>query len=62
MKGIYEKINLGNYNAIENNFKEYLNSVKNYKKNALNGLPKTIKTELENRWKFAFDEWKYPIN
>ena len=61
LKNIYNTIDLGNYNEIEPKFIQYLESVKNYKKNKLQDIPPETMKEINSRWKFAFDKWGYSI-
>lgn len=62
MKRMYEHLNLGDYNAVEPAFKKYLESVKNFKKNKPIVIPEHILQRIHTDWKFAFDEWSYPMN
>ena len=62
MKRMYEHLKLGDYNAVEPAFKEYLDSVKNFKKNKPIVIPEHILQRIHTDWKFAFDEWGYPMN
>lgn len=62
MKKIYDHLKIGDYDSVEDNFKDYLNSVKNFKKNKPLNIPPSIHERINKEWKFAFDEWGYEIN
>lgn len=62
MKQMYDHLKLGNYNSVEPSFKEYLNSVKNFKKNKPIDIPSHILERIHKDWAFAFEEWGYEMN
>ena len=59
LEKIYSNLNISDFNKNKTNFKAYLNTVKSYKKNQLTEIPPEVKDEINTRWKFAFDNWKY---
>ncbi|MBL4704161.1 MAG: sulfotransferase [Flavobacteriales bacterium] len=58
---IYTDISLGDFEAIKPAIAVYLETVKNYKKNKQIQLPDHIKSQINTRWKFAFEEWGYEM-
>lgn len=56
---IYRDLSLPNLEAARPYIREYLDSVKDYKKNAFSDPEPEMADRLFKEWKFAFDEWKY---
>ena len=61
LEKIYIKLNISDFNKNKTLFKIYLETVKSYKKNQLVEIPNEVKDQINTRWKFAFDNWKYEI-
>ena len=59
LEKIYSNLNISDFNKNKTHFKAYLNTVKSYKKNQLTEIPLEVKNQINTRWKFAFDNWKY---
>jgi len=59
---MYSKLNISGFNKNKQNFEAYLSTVKDYKKNKLVEIPSDIKSQINNRWKFAFERWDYKLN
>ena len=59
LEKIYSNLNISDFNKNKTHFKAYLNTVKSYKKNQLADIPLEVKNQINTRWKFAFDNWKY---
>ena len=59
LEKIYSNLNISDFTKNITHFKAYLNTVKSYKKNQLAEIPLEVKDQINTRWKFAFDNWKY---
>lgn len=59
MKRIYSTLNIPGYEEALPNFTEYLDSVKDYKKNTFRDIAPHIVKEINERWDFSFQEWGY---
>jgi hypothetical protein len=57
---IYKDLNLSGFEAAEFNFKTYIESKKNYKKNT-HKITKSHLETLKNTCRFAFEEYQYNI-
>jgi hypothetical protein len=60
LKEIYEKLNLGDYSKMEPTYKEYLSSIKSYKKNKLRNDDEVIDI-VNKHWAFAFKDFGYDM-
>ena len=58
---MYDKLDLPNFDQAKPFIEEYLNSVKNYKKNKFRNLRPDMQERINKEWKFAFEEWGYAI-
>jgi len=58
---IYSEVSLGDFEAVKPEIEAYLETVKDYKKNAFRSVPDHILPRINKRWKFAFDEWGYEM-
>lgn len=61
IENMYAKLDLPNFDLAKPFIQEYLNSVKNYKKNKFRNLRPDMQERINREWKFAFDEWGYAI-
>ena len=61
LEKMYSKLNISDFNNNKTLFKTYLETVKGYKKNQLIDIPNEVKDQINKRWKFAFENWKYEI-
>lgn len=57
-KSIYGHLNIGNFDAIQGNFKRYLDGLKNYEKNEFK-FPDDVIETVNEHWGFAFDAFGY---
>ncbi len=58
---IYEKLQLGDFNNVENKIIEYLESLGEYKKNKFKKPEPQLIDEINNKWGFSFKEWNYEM-
>ncbi len=61
IRKIYEHLNLPNFSDVENEISNYLNSLKNYKKNSFVDLPEAVKQDINREWGFFFEHYGYQI-
>jgi len=61
LEKMYSELNISDFNKNKTHFKTYLETVKSYKKNQLVDIPSEVKDQINTRWKFAFESWKYEI-
>ena len=61
LEKMYSKLNISDFNKNKTLFTTYLETVKSYKKNQLVDIPSDVKDQINTRWKFAFENWKYEI-
>jgi hypothetical protein len=61
LEKMYSKLNISDFNKNKTLFKTYLETVKSYKKNQLVDIPSEVKNQINTRWKFAFENWKYEL-
>lgn len=57
---LYERLQLGEFGAVEPSLRNYLGSVSDYQKNRFGGLPTELRGRIARQWKRTFDEWGYP--
>ena len=61
LEEIYSTLNLGDFENVKPNMKEYLNSISNYKPNASKTIKPELLEKINKEWKFAFEEFNYEI-
>ena len=61
LEKMYSKLNISDFNKNKTLFTTYLETVKSYKKNQLVDIHSDVKDQINTRWKFAFENWKYEI-
>ncbi|MCO5229780.1 MAG: sulfotransferase [Chitinophagales bacterium] len=59
MKMIYSKLQIPNFEVAQPFMEEYLNKVKNYKKNRFPDLDDNYIHRINKEWDFAFQHWSY---
>ena len=59
LQRIYGEIELGDFAAVKAEIEAYLAEVRDFEKNPAMPLDDKIRGEIRNRWRFAFEEWKY---
>ncbi len=59
---IYKELNIPNYESAKIEFTEYLKTLKDYKKNAFEKIDVKVAERIQSEWRFAFDEWVYPLS
>ena len=62
MEKIYERLDLGEFKKVQPYFETYLNKQKGYKKNTFTPIDSSLKKQINERWKFAFEVWNYQMN
>ena len=62
MEKIYERLDLGEFKKVQPYFETYLNKQKGYKKNTFTPIDPSLKKQINERWKFAFEVWNYQMN
>ena len=62
MEKIYERLDLGEFKSVQPQFETYLNKQKGYKKNTFKPIDLSLKKQINERWKFAFEVWNYQMN
>ncbi|MEZ5084212.1 MAG: hypothetical protein R2750_12320 [Bacteroidales bacterium] len=60
MRTIYLKLNLPGFEESKSSFEEYINSMKDYKKNKHTIEKETIDKVIKN-WGFSMAEWNYDL-
>ncbi len=61
MKATYNALNLPGFTEFEPKLSNYLDSIKDYKKNCFEPLSEDKRTLVAQRWKRCFTEWGYEI-
>ena len=59
---IYNALGLPNYQIAKGEFEKYLKELKHYEKNKFKTIDPEIEARIKSDWKFAFEEWNYPID
>jgi len=59
---IYNELDISNYDKAIVPIREYLNTVKDYKKNVFLEPEPEMAERLLKEWEFAFEEWNYPAH
>jgi hypothetical protein len=59
IRAIYDALGLPDFAQVEKQLGNYLNSIADYKKNALPELPDQLRCHVHREWKRCFDEWGY---
>lgn len=60
VRRLYESLGLPDFESIEPVMRRYLQSLRNYRKNALPKLCPKLREEIAARWRPCFEEWGYP--
>ncbi|MCP4122885.1 MAG: sulfotransferase [Bacteroidetes bacterium] len=60
VRRLYNELNIPNYDKAIVPIREYLDTVKDYKKNVFREPEPQIAERLLKEWGFAFEEWNYP--
>ena len=58
LEKIYSNLQLTNFEEVKKNFKEYLDSIGNYKTNVYN-ITEDMRKEIYSHWSFTIDKWGY---
>ena len=61
LEHMYDALKISEFESVKPIFNTYLAQQKNYKKNNFKALPEAIRSEVKNRWGFAFKAWNYPF-
>jgi hypothetical protein len=59
MKEIYSQLGLKGFEEVVPPMKEYLDSVRNYKRNTYRPLPKRLLNRIQSEWDFWYKEFGY---
>jgi hypothetical protein len=59
MRGIYETLQLPDFDVFEPTLRDYVGSLSGYQKNPRRELPLRIRERLVEDWGFCFDAWDY---
>lgn len=57
---IYEELNLGDFEQTEPAIRQYLGTLKGFRKNHHADLPEALKQRIATRWRTCFEAWGYP--
>jgi hypothetical protein len=60
VKKIYTQLGLKGFDAAIPQMKDYLDSVRQYKRNTYRSLPQPLLNRIRKKWKFWFEEFGYP--
>ena len=60
LESIYSELHLPGYTEAKNSFEDYINSMKDYKKNKHSIGRKTLDT-IQRKWGFSMKEWNYSL-
>ena len=61
VRGIYEKLELSGFSAIEPAIDRYLGSLRSYRKNEHPPLPPGLRERIAQSWRRTFEEWGYQV-
>jgi hypothetical protein len=61
MERIYNSIELGDFETTKPAIEEYLQGEKNYKRNKFSEIRPDLLEAINERWKFVFDHYNYPL-
>ena len=61
MQGLYEGLQLGDFDVFEATLRQYLDSIAGYEKNRHRELEPKWKAQVAERWRRSFDEWGYAV-
>jgi hypothetical protein len=59
MRTLYEKLQLPDFEGVEPALRQYLGSLRDYKKNEYPELPPDLRREIGKAWERCIDEWGY---
>lgn len=59
VRGIYEALNLPDFERVEPALRRYVDSLAGYKKNEFPELPAALRSQIATRWRPCFEEWGY---
>jgi hypothetical protein len=55
---VYESLDLPGFSDAEPNFRSYIDSVSDYKKNTYE-MDRSVIDKVNQHWRVAFDQWEY---
>ncbi len=61
LRKAYQQLNLGSFDDVESFLMNEVKQSESYKKNTYAGINENIKTQIETRWKFAFNAFGYEM-
>ena len=61
LRGLYDGLQLGDFDVAEPAVRSYLASIAGYEKNRLPEIEPHWKAEIARRWRRCFDEWGYAV-
>ena len=56
---IYEKLDLPGFGAVQQPLQDYVDSIKNYRKNDYPEVPHPLRNEIAQSWRRSFETWGY---
>lgn len=60
IRGIYERLSLGEFKAVEPALRRHVESLSGYRKNVFSDLPEELRHRIAALWGRSFEEWGYP--
>lgn len=60
LEGIYELLNMGDFQAVRPELEQYLASIASYQKNHHPRLDEPTRQRIAQAWSRSFEEWGYP--
>jgi hypothetical protein len=61
VRGIYEALDLPDFQCVEPALRQYVESLSGYKKNAFTELSPDLRTRIARDWRRCFEEWGYSV-
>ena len=61
MERLYARLDLGGWEEAGPAIRAYVDTLKNYRKNAFRGMDRPTLERIRDRWGFAFEQWGYEL-
>jgi hypothetical protein len=58
---LYERLGLGGFDQLEPKLREYVGSLRDYRKNRYEALPPAVRERVATAWRRSFEAWGYPL-
>lgn len=62
MRKLYESLDLPPFEHVEADLRQYVDSVKSYKKNVFPQIPPGVRERIGREWRQCFEEWGYSLD